>query len=102
VQLDSQALAAFGAACVDHSTAAFGFHAHEKAMGTGAASFGRLISTFHDSIILSKGRWATVLIESSVLFKLRQAKPSIIADFKAFVLALGDAFLVLTRVWRRY
>jgi hypothetical protein len=45
---DSQALAAFGAACVDHGAAAFGFHAHEKAMRASAAGFGRLISTFHD------------------------------------------------------
>jgi hypothetical protein len=53
IALDSQTLAAFGAACIDHSAATFGFHAHEKAMGAGAAGFRRLISTFHDSIIQS-------------------------------------------------
>jgi hypothetical protein len=51
--LDGQALAAFGAACIDHSAATFGFHTHEKAMGAGAAGFGGLISTFHDSFIQS-------------------------------------------------
>jgi hypothetical protein len=64
--LDSQALATFGAASVDHSAATFGFHAHEKAVGAGAASFGRLISTFHDL---------------RVQLVLHQAEPMIIADF---------------------
>lgn len=46
--LNSQTLAAFGAACVDHGAATFGFHTHEKAVRASAAGFGRLISTFHD------------------------------------------------------
>ena len=66
LDLDSQALAAFGAACVDHSAATFGFHAHEKAVGTGAAGFGGLIGTFHDL---------------RVQLIPHQAEPTIIADF---------------------
>jgi hypothetical protein len=46
-KLGSQALAAFGAPSIDHSAAAARFHAHHKAMGTGAACFGRLVSAFH-------------------------------------------------------
>jgi len=46
-KLDCQALAAFGAACVDHGTAATGFHANQKTMGTGATDFGGLVSAFH-------------------------------------------------------
>ena len=45
---DRQTLAAFGATCVDHSTATSGFHADQKTVRTGAACFRRLISTFHD------------------------------------------------------
>jgi hypothetical protein len=46
-ELDSQALAALGAACVDHSTATASFHANQKTVGTGAADFGWLVSAFH-------------------------------------------------------
>jgi hypothetical protein len=38
-RLDSQALAAFGAACIDHGAATTGFHANQKPMGTGATDF---------------------------------------------------------------
>ena len=46
-KLDSQTLAAFGAACIDHGAATTGFHANQKTMGTGAADFGGLVSAFH-------------------------------------------------------
>jgi len=36
---NSQAFAAFSTSRVDHCTAATGFHADQKAMGTGAAGF---------------------------------------------------------------
>src|SRR5690606_19594464 len=45
--LDGQALAALGAAGVQHGTAATGFHAHAKAVGTLAAGNGRLVGAFH-------------------------------------------------------
>ena len=45
--LDGQALAALGAACVDHSAATAGLHANEEAVGAGATGLGRLVSTFH-------------------------------------------------------
>lgn len=45
--LDGQALAAFGAASVQHGTAGAGFHAQAKAMGTLAAGNGRLVGAFH-------------------------------------------------------
>jgi hypothetical protein len=47
-KLDSQTLATLGAACIDHSAATACFHADQKAMGAGAASFRRLVSAFHD------------------------------------------------------
>lgn len=50
--LDSQALAAFGATSVDDGTTAFGFHANQKTVGTGAANFGGLVSTFHDELFV--------------------------------------------------
>jgi len=46
-ELDSQAFAAFGTARVDHSAAATGFHADQKAVGTGAANFRGLVRAFH-------------------------------------------------------
>jgi hypothetical protein len=47
--LDGQALAALGAARVDDGTAATRLHADQKAVGAGAAHFGRLVGAFHDS-----------------------------------------------------
>jgi hypothetical protein len=47
MELDSQTLAALGAARIDHGTTATGFHAHQKAMGTGATNLGGLVSAFH-------------------------------------------------------
>lgn len=46
-RLDCEASTAFGTTCVNYSTAAFGLHAHQKAMRTSAANFRRLIGTFH-------------------------------------------------------
>lgn len=51
LDLDSQALAAFGATCVDNRAAPAGFHANQKPMGSCAADFGRLVSAFHDEIL---------------------------------------------------
>lgn len=45
--LDSQTLAAFGAASIDHGTAAASFHANQEAVSAGAADLGRLVSAFH-------------------------------------------------------
>jgi hypothetical protein len=45
--LDSQTLAAFGTARVNHGTAATGFHANQKTVGAGAANLGGLVSAFH-------------------------------------------------------
>ena len=44
---DSQALAALGAARIDHRTAATGLHANQEAVGAGAANLGWLVSAFH-------------------------------------------------------
>jgi len=49
--LDSQTLAAFGAACVDHSAATAGFHANQKTVSAGAFDLGRLVSAFHFEIL---------------------------------------------------
>jgi mevalonate pyrophosphate decarboxylase len=59
----SQAFTAFGAACIDHSTATTGFHANQKAVCTRAASFRGLVGAFH-------------------LSQLFLGKPAIIANFK--------------------
>jgi hypothetical protein len=55
-KLDSQALAAFGAARIDHSTATTGFHANQKTVGTGAADFGGLVSAFHLEFLIGSIR----------------------------------------------
>jgi hypothetical protein len=52
--LDRQTLAAFGATCVDHCTAATGLHANQKAMGAGSAGLGGLVSAFHRSSNLER------------------------------------------------
>jgi hypothetical protein len=49
--LNSQALAAFGATCVDDRAATACFHANQKPVGTCAADFGRLVGAFHDEIL---------------------------------------------------
>jgi hypothetical protein len=52
--LDSQAFTAFGATCIDHGTAAACFHADQKAVGTRAACFRRLVSAFHLYLCLNR------------------------------------------------
>jgi hypothetical protein len=69
--LDSQALAAFGAACIDHGTATTGFHTDQKAVGTGATCFGWLVGAFHNSSFVPNA------------MDRRSAKPKIIANFQA-------------------
>ena len=44
---DCQALAALGAACVDHGASTARLHADEKAVGAGPADFRSLVSAFH-------------------------------------------------------
>jgi hypothetical protein len=51
IGLDSQTLATLGPTGVDHSTTTTGFHANEKTVGTGTASFGRLVCAFHYGIL---------------------------------------------------
>jgi hypothetical protein len=48
---DGEALAALGPASVDDGAAAAGLHANEKAVGTGAADFGCLVSAFHGDFL---------------------------------------------------
>ena len=57
--LNSQTLAAFGTACIDHCTATAGFHANQKTVGTGAANFRRLVSAFHVALLSGKPRIIT-------------------------------------------
>ena len=52
---------ALGSARTDHGAARAGFHARTKTVGTRAAYFGRLISTFHVNYSLSLD-FASVLI----------------------------------------
>jgi hypothetical protein len=68
--LDSQALAALGAACIDHSAAATCFHANQKAVGTGATCFGWLVGAFHNSSFVPNA------------MNQLWAKPKIIANFR--------------------
>ena len=46
-ELDSQALAALGAARIDHCAATASLHANQKTMGACTADFGGLVSAFH-------------------------------------------------------
>jgi hypothetical protein len=68
--LDSQTLAAFGAACVDHSATATGFHANQKAVGTGATGLGGLVGAFHNCSFVPNA------------MNQLWAKPKIIANFR--------------------
>jgi hypothetical protein len=68
--LDSQALAALGAACIDHSAAATCFHANQKAVGTGATCLGWLVGAFHNSSFVPNA------------MNQLWAKPKIIANFR--------------------
>jgi hypothetical protein len=68
--LDSQTLAAFGATCIDHSATATGFHANQKAVGTGATCLGWLVGAFHNSSFVPKA------------MNQLWAKPKIIANFQ--------------------
>jgi hypothetical protein len=54
--LDSQTLTAFGAASVDDSAAATGFHADQKAVGTCAAGLGGLVSAFHGQFSINNSK----------------------------------------------
>jgi hypothetical protein len=67
---DSQALAALGAARIDHGTAAAGFHANQKTVGTGATCLGGLVGAFHNCSFVPNA------------MNQRWAKPKIIANFR--------------------
>ena len=54
--LDSQALAALGAASIQHGAATAGSHANTETMGALAADDGRLVSTFHFGLA-SQQKW---------------------------------------------
>jgi hypothetical protein len=45
--LQTQAFTTFGTTGSNHCTATFGFHAHQKAMGTCTTGFRWLVGTFH-------------------------------------------------------
>ena len=68
--LDSQTLAAFGAACIDHGAATTGLHANQKAVGTGATCLGGLVGAFHNCSFVPNA------------MNQRWAKPKIIANFR--------------------
>jgi hypothetical protein len=53
--LDSQALAALGAARIQDIAATTGRHASAKAVGAFATHYGRLISTFHEDLVIQQG-----------------------------------------------
>src|SRR6476661_3807043 len=61
---DGQTLAAFGAAGVDHGTAAFGGHANAEAVRALATDDGGLVGTFHYRSRLLKQNSEKVLLES--------------------------------------
>ncbi len=48
LESDGQTLAALGAACIQHGTAATGLHADQEAMGAGTAGLRRLVGALHD------------------------------------------------------
>jgi hypothetical protein len=49
---NGQTFTAFGATRIDDSTAATGFHANQKTMGTGTACFRGLVSAFHEKSLM--------------------------------------------------
>ena len=81
--LDSQALAAFGAASIDHGTAAASLHANQEAVGTGATDFGRLVSAFHlefltGSILIQPPFREQISVKSP---RTQSGEPPIMANF---------------------
>lgn len=63
LQLDCEFCTAFGAACVNNSTASACLHAHQKAMGTFSFRYGRLVCAFHilSSLVNRKTRYYKAL-----------------------------------------
>jgi hypothetical protein len=81
--LDSQALAALGAACIDHGATTTGLHANQKTVGTGAADFGRLVSAFHlefltGSVLILPLFTEQISVKSP---RTQSGEPRIIANF---------------------
>ena len=60
---DRQALAAFGAAGVQHGAATTGLHAHEETVRTGAADLGGLVGALHGKLGL-KGLFMAATADS--------------------------------------
>jgi hypothetical protein len=79
--LDGEALAALGAARVDDGTTATGLHADQKAVGTGAADFGSLVSAFHDDFPDGPGK-AWGMLDTPKHTKRFSGKPAIIANIR--------------------
>jgi hypothetical protein len=68
--LSGQALAAFGAACIDHSAATTSFHADQKAVCTCAACFRRLVSAFHfDSFLMTAPKTTWLFLEETADYR---------------------------------
>jgi hypothetical protein len=81
--LDSQALTALGAACIDDGSAAAGLHANQEAVGTGATDFGRLVSAFHlefltGSILIQLPSREQISVKSP---RTQSGEPPIMANF---------------------
>jgi hypothetical protein len=69
--LDSQALAAFGAACVQHSAATGSCHTCAEAMGALAADDGRLVSTFHVGLASYSAKMGRIITRPILVLWLR-------------------------------
>jgi hypothetical protein len=67
---DGQTLAAFGSARIDHGATTTGFHANQKAVGTGATCLGGLVGAFHNYSFVPNAE------------NQHWAKPKIIANFR--------------------
>ena len=95
--LDSQTLAAFGAACIDHGTTTAGLHANQEAVGTGAADFGRLVSAFHlefltGSVLILPLFTEQISVKSP---RTQSGEPRIIANFPKQGNTLGGNQILL-------
>jgi hypothetical protein len=89
-ELDSQAFAAFGTARVDDGTAATGFHANQKAVGTGAANFRGLVRAFHFEFLSIRCIDGCFSSDLSMPFRVNLPKKSWAAFHYRRLLALGQ------------
>ena len=82
---DCQTFTTLGAACINHSATATGFHANQKAMGPCAANFRGLVCAFHVNFLTGSVASLHPQMPGSILSPRTQSgEPSIMANFRCY------------------